>query len=150
MGSTKGFAMKRSTFPRQSVNAVSYRLPSTTVHSCMPAIKMADRRLDIDINLPKEPEDRGVIYVPMDAETVVYTDPDGQTYEVDINDLIDADTDNEITVVDSPFDEDDMCDTKSGFGGSRKMKRARGFSHMGVNVMTCKNFAMQTSRLHLR
>ena len=147
MGLTKGFAMKRSMFPRKFVSAVNYKLPLRVAHYRVPVIKMADRRLDIDINLPKEPEDRGVIYVPIDAETVIYTDPDGQSYEVDINDLIDADVDNEITVVDSPFDEDDACDTKSGFGGSRKMKRAGVVNHMGVNLVACKNFTLQTSRL---
>lgn len=43
-----------------------------------------------------EPEDRGTIEVPADSETVIYESPDGETYEISISDLIDADTDGEI------------------------------------------------------
>ena len=43
-----------------------------------------------------EPEDRGTIEVPADSETVIYESPDGETYEIPISDLIDADTDGEI------------------------------------------------------
>ncbi len=43
-----------------------------------------------------EPEDRGTIEVPADAETVIYESPDGETYEIPVSDLIDADVDGEI------------------------------------------------------
>lgn len=43
-----------------------------------------------------EPEDRGIIEVPANAETVIYESPDGETYEISISDLIEADDDNEI------------------------------------------------------
>ena len=49
------------------------------------------------INTPdKGHEDRGVIEVPANAETVIYESPDGSTYEIPISDLIDADDDHEI------------------------------------------------------
>ena len=47
-------------------------------------------------NQNKEPEDRGTIEVPANAETVIYESPDGETYEISISDLIEADDDNEI------------------------------------------------------
>lgn len=42
-------------------------------------------------------EDRGIIEVPADSETVIYESPDGDVYEIPVSDLIDADDDNEIT-----------------------------------------------------
>ena len=58
-------------------------------------------RIDWDtydrINTPDtEPEDRGVIEVPANAETIIYESPDGETYEIPISDLIDADDEGEI------------------------------------------------------
>ena len=44
----------------------------------------------------QDPEDRGVIEVPANAETIIYESPDGQQYEISISDLIEADDDNEI------------------------------------------------------
>lgn len=44
----------------------------------------------------QEPEDRGVIEAPANAETIIYESPDGQQYEISISDLIEADDDNEI------------------------------------------------------
>lgn len=44
-----------------------------------------------------KPEDRGTIEVPANAETVIYESPDGQTYEIPVSDLIEADDDGEIT-----------------------------------------------------
>lgn len=72
-----------------------------------PLTLKADKRLDIDISIPEEKEDRGTIYVPIDAETVIYTDTDGQSYEISIDELIEADVDNEITYTNTDFDDDD-------------------------------------------
>lgn len=47
-------------------------------------------------NQDNEKQDRGVIEVPANAETVIYESPDGETYEIPISDLIEADDDNEI------------------------------------------------------
>ncbi|MBQ8473589.1 MAG: hypothetical protein IJ500_01875 [Alphaproteobacteria bacterium] len=80
--------------------------------SRIPILK-ADKRLDIDISRPEEKEDRGTIYVPIDAETVIYTDTDGQSYEVSIDELIDADVDNEITYTNTDFDDDNDDDEQS-------------------------------------
>ena len=70
----------------------------------------------IDTSMYDEPEDRGVIEVPADAETVVYIDDEGQAYEISIDELIDADTDNEIEYVpddDDKEEADDELDLKS-------------------------------------
>ena len=49
------------------------------------------------INTPDtEPEDRGVIEVPANAETIIYESPNGETYEIPLSDLIDADDEGEI------------------------------------------------------
>ncbi len=47
-------------------------------------------------NPSPEPEDRGVIEAPANSETIIYEAPDGQTYEIPVDDLIEADDDNEI------------------------------------------------------
>lgn len=47
-------------------------------------------------NTNYKPEDRGTIEVPANAETVIYESPDGETYEISISDLIEADDDGEI------------------------------------------------------
>lgn len=44
----------------------------------------------------QDPEDRGVIEAPANAETIIYESPDGQQYEISISDLIEADDDDEI------------------------------------------------------
>ena len=44
-----------------------------------------------------EPDSRGVIEAPANAETIIYESPEGDTYEIPISDLIEADDDNEIT-----------------------------------------------------
>lgn len=41
--------------------------------------------------------DRGTIEVPIDNDTVIYQSEDGQYYEIDVDELIEADDDNEIT-----------------------------------------------------
>lgn len=46
--------------------------------------------------LNEEPEDRGVIEAPANSETIIYESPDGETYEISISDLIDADDEGEI------------------------------------------------------
>lgn len=48
-------------------------------------------------NTNYKPEDRGTIEVPANAETVIYESPDGQTYEIPVSDLIEADDEGEIT-----------------------------------------------------
>lgn len=78
-----------------------------------PLTLKADKRLDIDISIPEEKEDRGTIYVPIDAETVIYTDTDGQSYEISIDELIEADVDNEITYTNTDFDDDNNDDEQS-------------------------------------
>lgn len=78
-----------------------------------PSILKADKRLDIDISIPEEKEDRGTIYVPIDTETVIYTDTDGQSYEISIDELIEADVDNEITYTNTDFDDDNNDDEQS-------------------------------------
>lgn len=140
--------MKRNKFPRRISN-VGYHVSSVALKgACAPVFYKFDRRLDIDVNLPKESEkDRGVIYVPTDAKTVVYTDTDGQSYEVDINELIEADVDNEITVVDSPFD--DGYDAKSAVGRCAK-NGVRSSVETRFNMMACRNAFMQTTRFHVR
>lgn len=47
-------------------------------------------------NKQQDPEDRGVIEAPANAETIIYESPDGQQYEISISDLIEADDDDEI------------------------------------------------------
>lgn len=41
-------------------------------------------------------ENRGTIEVPANAETIIYESPDGETYEIPLSDLIEADDDGEI------------------------------------------------------
>ncbi len=48
-------------------------------------------------NTNYKPEDRGTIEVPANAETIIYESPDGQTYEIPVSDLIEADDEGEIT-----------------------------------------------------
>ncbi len=48
-------------------------------------------------NTNYKPENRGTIEVPANAETVIYESPDGETYEIPVSDLIDADDEGEIT-----------------------------------------------------
>ena len=48
------------------------------------------------INDTDKNDDRGVIEVPASSETVIYESPEGDTYEIPISDLIDADDDHEI------------------------------------------------------
>ena len=95
----------------------------------------------------------GGIYVPSDAKTVIYTDTDGKSYEIDINELIEVDVDHEITVVDSPFEDDshddDSCDAKSAIGGVAK--RAVGHSvRTRFNMLACRNSLMQSSCFRAR
>ncbi len=141
--------MKRTMIPGKSSNVVG-RISSVVVKGAYaPVFYKFDRRLDIDINLPKEPEkDRGNIYVPSDAKTVIYTDTDGQSYEVDINELIEADVDHEITVVDSPFD-DNSCDTRSAIGGVAK-KVVGPLVRTRFNMLACRNSLMQSSCFRAR
>ena len=47
-------------------------------------------------NKQNEPEYRGVIEAPANAETIIYESPEGAKYEISISDLIEADDDNEI------------------------------------------------------
>lgn len=47
-------------------------------------------------NKNPEPEYRGTIEVPANAETVIYESPEGELYEIPVSDLIEADDDNEI------------------------------------------------------
>lgn len=47
-------------------------------------------------NQDNDKQDRGVIEVPASSETIIYESPDGETYEISISDLIEADDDNEI------------------------------------------------------
>ena len=47
-------------------------------------------------NKQQDPEDRGGIEAPANAETIIYESPDGQQYEISISDLIEADDDDEI------------------------------------------------------
>lgn len=58
-----------------------------------------------------EPEDSGVIEVPVDSETVIYQDDTGQYYEIEIDELIEYDDDKEITYFSK--DEDKKEDAKS-------------------------------------
>lgn len=65
----------------------------------------------IDTSEWDEPEDSGVIEVPVDSETVIYQDDTGQYYKIEIDELIEYDDDKEITYV--PKDEDKKEDAKS-------------------------------------
>lgn len=80
----------------------------------------------VDTSMYDEPEDRGVIEVPVDAETVVYIDDEGQAYEISIDELIDADTDNEISYVpDNEPDDDNSSDDDFDLKSSNTARKRR-------------------------
>ncbi len=52
----------------------------------------------------EEPEDRGTIELPANAETVIYQAPDGQYYEISIDELKEADDEGEIEYTSSKYE----------------------------------------------
>lgn len=91
-------------------------------------------------NKNPEPEYRGTIEVPANAETVIYESPEGNLYEIPISDLIEADDDHEIEynsnddeTEDKTNDDENEYESKqyTKFASRRRIKK----KSMKYNVM---------------
>ncbi|MBE6456678.1 MAG: hypothetical protein E7008_01920 [Alphaproteobacteria bacterium] len=95
-------------YTKNTKSILDVKQPSITYHMGWFDKKDSDTKKESDVkidwdaydrlnNINYKPEDRGTIEVPANAETIIYESPEGQTYEIPVSDLIDADDDGEIT-----------------------------------------------------